>query len=122
MKILGLVLCLCLITTFVFAETYTGRAENVQATERGLSFTVVVVDGSGKEVLRRDQWVSTGVMEAQGAVNAVLNVVDRMTQDMWAHIEGAEEAVKSKTTIEAYRSTCSVFTDPTTRPNPQDTR
>ena len=85
MRIIGLVLGFCLVATFALGETYTGQAENVQTNDRGITFTVVVKDGSGVEVLRRDQWVSTGVMTGTQAVDAVKNVVDRMTQEMWAH-------------------------------------
>lgn len=101
---------------------YTGKAENVSTNDRGVTFTVVVTDCEAKEVLRRDQWVSTGVMTGQQAVDAVKNVVDKMTQEMWAHKEGAKEVLQSRSFLEAYSAKCSAFSDPQTRPNPQDAR
>ena len=43
-------------------------------------------------------------------VQEIKKVVERMTQDMWAHKEGAEEFLKTyKTEIENYNITCSTF-------------
>jgi len=116
MKTFILVLGFCLITTFVFAETYTGRAENIRTNERGIAFTVVVKNEQGTEVLRREQWVSSGVMEAIKLKDAIKNVVERMTQEMWAHKEEAEEFMKNhKAEIENYKASCSEFVPPELR-------
>ena len=100
------------------AEIYTGRAENVRTNRRGVEFDVVVDDGQGKEVFRRTQWISTGVLTSVEAVDAVKNVVERFTQEMWAHIEGGKEAINGKASLEAYRATCDHFVPRNARPNP----
>ena len=122
MRILGLVICFCLVTSMGICGTYTGKAESVKANDRGIGFTVVVKDDRGIEVLRREQWVSTGVMTGTQAVNAIKNQVDRMTQEMYAHIEGTKEALLKKVELEAYNTSCDRFILPENRPSPQDTR
>lgn len=104
------------------SEKYTGKALNVKTNERGLEFDVVITKSNGEEVLRRKQWVSTGVMTAVQAKDAVLNVVERMTQDIWAHFEGAKEAILDKERIEAFKATCEVFVPTKDRVSPQSTR
>jgi hypothetical protein len=119
-----LVLVFCLITTFAVAgEKYTGRAEDIRQNERGIAFTVVIEDSQGKELLRRDQWVSAGVMQAIDLKGAIKNIVDRMTQEIWAHTENSEDFMTNyKTEVEVYRATCNSFVVPENRPNPQDMR
>lgn len=117
-----LTLIFCLMMTSAFAETYTGKAENVRQNERGIAFTVVVVDSQGKEVLRREQWVSTGVMTGLETISAIKNVVDRMTQEVYAHIEGAKQVLTKKTELEVYRASCNTYVPPELRPSPADTR
>ena len=122
MRILGLVICFCLVTSMGICGTYTGKAESVKANDRGIGFTVVVKNDRGIEVLRREQWVSTGVMTGTQAVDAIKNQVDRMTQEMYAHKEGAKEVLSKKAELEAYSTSCDRFIAPESRPSPQDTR
>ena len=72
-------------------ETYKGKVDNVTKDDRGIKFDVVIYDSQNKELERFAQFVSAGVMTAAELKNAVKNVVDRMTQEFWAHTEGAEE-------------------------------
>ena len=107
--VLMFVLLFC-IASVAFAETYTGTAENIRENNRGVVFEVVVKNEAGEEVLRREQWVSTGVFTPVAVKEEIKKVVERMTQDMWAHKEGAEEFLKTyKTEIENYNITCSTF-------------
>ena len=80
---------------------------------------VIVEDNDGKEVLRRKQWISTGVMTGLTAKEGVKRVVERMTMDMWAHLEGTKEAMTYKTEVEKYRATCDHFVETKDRPTPQ---
>lgn len=121
--LIGLVLVLVLLMAVnCFAETYTGRAEGIRATDRGISFTIVITDSKNAEVLRREQWVSTGIMTGEEASQAIKNVVDRFTQEIYAHIEGGKIVEQDKTILENYRSTCNTFIVPELRPNPQTIR
>lgn len=109
-KTAAMIVALLLICAPCFAACeYTGRAENVGTNERGVTFTVVVIDCEAKEVLRRDQFVSTGSMTGVVAVDAVKKQVELMTQEIWAHVEGAKEAISEKTEIEGYSAKCSSF-------------
>ena len=120
-----LIIILCLIPLLVFAQEkeYTGQAIDIRQNDRGIAFTVVVKDGDGKEVLRRDQWVSAGVMTAIGLKDAIKNVVERMTMDMYAHTEGSKEFMTNyKTEVESFTARCGTFVPTTDRPNSQDDR
>ena len=90
---------------------FTGKAENIQPIDRGIQFTVVVKDDNGKEVLRRMQWVSTGIWAADDIPDVIKNVVQRFTEDMWAHVKGAEVAITKKDEIEAHVASCDRFID-----------
>ena len=123
MKTLILALGFCLVMTSVFAETYTGQAVDIRKNERGIAFTVVIKDEQGKEILRRDQWVSAGVMEAIDLKDAIKNVVERMTQEIYAHTEGSKEFMtKYKTEVENFTASCDTFVEPKNRPSPEDER
>ena len=101
------------------AETYTGRAEKVTTNERGVTFEVVIENSQGKEIFRRSQWISTGVMTGVDAKEGIKRVVTRMTQALWAHLEGAKEAVTYKGEVEGFRSSCDSFIPTKERPNAQ---
>ena len=114
-------LMLLVLATFVcgsaYSDTYTGKAENIKVTNRGVEFVVVVKDETGTEVLRRDQFVSTGARTGAEAKTAILNVVERFTQDMYAHVEGAKEVMASVAELRAYQSSCNVFVETKDRPS-----
>ena len=115
MKYCAIVLTVILLSANLYAETYTGRAENVETNDRGLAFTVVVEDSRRVEVLRRDQWISAGVFPPEEIKDEVKRVVKRMTQDTWAHIEGGKQALRDKTEIENYRVDVSSYVPPADR-------
>lgn len=105
---IGVVIC--------YGETYKGKAENVATNERGVEFDVVVRDSNNVEVLRRKQWISTGTYSPENIKEAIKIVVERMTQEIWAHIEGAKQAIIDKEEIEAYSVDCSTYVPPSERP------
>lgn len=108
---------LLLVCANAFAGTYTGKATNIKATDRGIEFTVVVKNELGVEVLSRKQFVSTGARTGEEAKTAILNVVERMTQDMYAHIEGAKVVMESLAELEEHQSTCNAYIETKDRPS-----
>lgn len=134
MKSVLLAVCLIFITTLCFAETYTGKAENVKIetsklikgsdieTPMGISFEVVVKDSQGKEVARIKDYVATGVMTGDEAVLAVKNEVDRKTMEIYAHVTGANDALKKKSEIESYSKSVDKFIASEIRPSPDSIR
>ena len=119
-----LVAVLVIFSIQVFAQAdYTGQATNIRQNERGIAFTVVIRDGSNNEVLRRDQWVSASTYQPEKLSDAIKNVVDRMTQEMYAHTENSKDFIASyKTGVESYTARCGTFVPVDDRPNPQDNR
>jgi hypothetical protein len=91
---------------------YIGRAEDLLKTDRGVEFTIVIENENGEEVFRRRQWVSTGIQDATHAKQHIKNVVKRLTEDMYSHIEGAKEIMDDpviKKEIEDYRAEVDTF-------------
>jgi len=120
MKYLIALLLVFLLVSGLYAETYTGRAENVKTNDRGIEFVVVVENSKKEEVLRRGQWLSTGVYAPDKVKEAVKKVVEKMTIEIWAHIEGAKQAIVDKEEIENYRVECSTYVPTTERPSPSE--
>jgi hypothetical protein len=94
---------------------YTGKAINLRDNGRGVEFEVEIKDETGRIVFNRTQWVSTGVMTATDAKQSIKNVVERMTQDVHAHIEGTKEVLSSKSDIDSFEATCNIFIEPKDR-------
>ena len=113
MKKIGLILIgLMLVTSLAHAATYVGRAEKITATERGISFDMVVIDkDTDKEVLRRNVWIGTGNQSGEEAKAALTAYIDKITQEMYNHIEGGKVVVADKITLEAYRKEVNKYVD-----------
>jgi len=120
----GLIIGLVLfgLVTFSFAEEYTGKAENITATERGVSIEIVIVDSRGQEVYRRQTNISTGTKTPEETEDAIKNIVERTTQEVYAHIEGGKAVEANKTELEAFSYKCKVYVAPDLRPVTRDTR
>lgn len=121
------ILCLAMLFSIsVFAQTksiYTGKAENIQKNDRGITFEVVVRDEQGKELFRREQFVSGGVFDVKGVTDAVKNVVERMTQEVWAHREVSDEVFKKhKAELESFSVVINSYVPVDSRPDVKDVR
>ena len=107
------------IIIFLFCGwTYTGNAINVKGTDRGAEYVLVVTDSRGTEVYRRDRFLSTGVRDGVDAVQSIKDDVLKVTQEMYAHIEGGKVVEENKAEVESYTATCGEYIATTERVSP----
>ena len=129
-----LVIGLLFITSTCYAESYTGKAENIEVetsrlakgvdvdTPMGVKFEIVIKDSKGNEIARMKDYIATGTMTADETLDAIRNEVDLKTMEIYSHAEGAKEAISRKSEVENYTKTINGFIPLTERPNPQTDR
>ena len=111
MKYLLILFLLVSVNCFSQGVEFTGKLENLIATDRGIEFDIVVKDDKGVEIYRQGTMVGTGHQTVDEAViQAKLEVLDR-TQRIRNHVLNAEEIYKNKKVeLESYQAKSTKYT------------